>query len=84
MAIQSVFVLRDTKVGAFNKPIFLQNEAVLKRALSDAMRDEHSTISMHPEDYQAYALGTYNEDTGKLEVYAPVHLFNLIDLETDK
>ncbi|AXF52679.1 MAG: nonstructural protein [Microviridae sp.] len=80
MAIQQIYALRDIKVDAFNKPVLLQNRAVLERALIDAIHDEGNTISIHPEDFQAFHLGEYDESTGKITAKPAEHLFNLSDL----
>ena len=76
-----IFAVKDVKTNAFLKPFFVQNEAVMQRAMTDAKNDENSTISMHPEDYQVFKLGTYDDNTGVIEADAPTFKLNVSELE---
>ena len=79
MAQLKIFTLRDVRTEAFNRPMFLQNESVLDRSIRDACQDENSLLSLHPEDYQVYYLGTFDEQTGKIEAQPAEHMFNVIE-----
>ena len=81
MAIHKIYALRDIRTEAYLKPMFLQNLAVLDRALKDAKNDENNLLCLHPEDYQVYALGEYDDSTGKLTPQAPEHLYNIPDIK---
>lgn len=81
MATLKIYALRDIRTEAFNRPMFLQNEAVLDRSIRDAMQDENSLLCSHPEDYQLFELGEYDEETGQITPVAPTHKFNIIDLK---
>lgn len=80
MSVLKVYAIRDVRTQAYLKPVFLQNEAVLDRALRDGLGDENSLFSHHPEDYQVFYLGEYDDSSGKLDVGAPEHMYNLVDL----
>nr|QXN72800.1 MAG: nonstructural protein [Microvirus sp.] len=81
MATLQIYALRDIRTDAYMRPIFLQNQSVLERSLYDALSDENSLLSSHPEDYQVYKLGSFDEQTGKISPIAPEHLFNVINLK---
>lgn len=81
MAMQKIFSVRDVRAAAYLKPVFLPNESVMERAIMDALRDENSLISMHPEDYAVFVLGMYDDNEGRIEAHEPVHLFNVVDLK---
>lgn len=81
MSVLNVYAVRDLRMGAYLKPVFLQNDSVLTRALQDALKDENSLFSWHPEDYQVFRLGAYDDGDGTLDVHAPEHMFNLIDIQ---
>lgn len=83
MALLNIYTLRDTRTEAFHRPFFLQNRAVLERAIHDALSDENNMICLHPEDYQIYSLGTYDERTGEITPTPATHLFNAIDVKGD-
>lgn len=83
MAIFKVYALRDVRTEAFHRPMFLQNDAVLDRSIRDAMEDEHNLLCTHPEDYQVYRLGEFDDSNGKLAAIPPEHMFNVIDLRKE-
>lgn len=77
MAILKVYSLRDVRTEAFMRPMFVQNQKVIERVMEDGLRDESSNLSRHPEDYQLYYLGEFDEDTGKIDSVPPEFLFNV-------
>lgn len=79
--ITQIYTIRDVRTQAYIRPFFLQNDAVMKRALIDALNDENSTFSIHPEDYACYHVGQFDDTTGILETHEPIHQFNLPDLQ---
>lgn len=85
MLIHNLYVLRDVKVGAFNKPIALENQAVLERALKLSCNDPEHPFHNNPEDYQVYFVGTYDSTTGEIDAAPPEFLFNVSEFkETEK
>jgi hypothetical protein len=76
-----IYAIRDVRTEAFLKPMFLQNAAVLERALLDARNDENSTLSMHPQDYQVFKLGTYDDNSGEIWAEEPTFMFNVIEVK---
>lgn len=72
--MHAVFAVRDTCVGAFHLPMFFQNNAAAVRALGDAVNTpgKENAYYQHPEHYQLYAVGAFNDETGELEPIAPV------------
>ena len=79
----NVYAIKDVRTEAFLKPFFVQNEAVMRRAVFDASRDENNTMSIHPEDYQVFELGTYDDNTGEISAVPPKFLFNVVDLHKE-
>nr|QJB20106.1 MAG: nonstructural protein [Microvirus sp.] len=68
-----IYSVRDTCVGAFLLPMFFQNSAAAVRALGDAVNKpgEDNQFFQHPEHYQLYALGEFDEDSGSLVPVPP-------------
>ena len=64
-----IFAVKDVRTEAFMRPFFVQNHAVLQRAILDAKNDEHNTISFHPEDYQVFELGEYDDGDGAIRLF---------------
>lgn len=63
-----IFAVRDTCVGAFLMPMFFPNRAGCVRALGDAVNkpSEESQFFQHPEHFQLYEIGEYDDDVGMI------------------
>lgn len=61
-----IYALRDTKVAAFLAPFTAPNNEVAKRLVIDAMDNPESVISKHPEDFNLFCLGHFDEQTGEI------------------
>lgn len=68
MTTHAIFAVRDTCVGAFLMPWFFQNRAAAVRALGDVVNKpgEDNQFYAHPEHYQLYELGVYDDADGIL------------------
>ena len=69
----SIFAVRDTCVGSFLLPMFFQNRAAAVRALGDAVNrpEKDNNLHQHPEHYQLYFIGGFDDETGLIESNAP-------------
>lgn len=58
-----ICAVRDRAVDAFGQPFFCkhQNEAV--RSFTDEVNREGSVFYAHPDDYDLYSIGTYDDAT---------------------
>lgn len=72
--IHECFAVRDTCVGAYNMPMFFQNAAAAVRALGDAVNraKEDNAYYQHPEHYQLWHIGSFNDDDGQFLPIPPV------------
>lgn len=57
----------DVKVAAFSPPMFVRSKAEAIRSFLDATSDPNIAISKHPGDYQLFCLGSFDDQTGRLE-----------------
>lgn len=55
----------------FGVPFFSINDATARRLFSDLVRDPRSSIYQHPGDYLLYLVGTFVDDTGKIDSIIP-------------
>lgn len=62
--MKQVFVVKDLAVQAYGLPIFQATAAEAMRSFTDACNQPDSIIAKHPEDYELYYIGTYDEQTG--------------------
>ena len=77
-----VFTVRDSKAEAYLNPFYVQNESLAVRAMKDCINDENHSFAKHIEDYALYALGTYDDVSGKFDLLdAPSHVANLVELK---
>lgn len=70
--IQKVFGVFDLKAAAYLQPFFSCNPGSAIRAFGDAVRDGKSPLAIHPEDYQLFELGSFDDNAGLLVGNSPV------------
>lgn len=56
------------KVAAFMRPFFGMANGQAMRMFGDWVRNPETDISRHPEDYQLFYLGEFDESLGTFEV----------------
>lgn len=64
--MMKVLSVRDRAVDAFGTPIFVQAVGQAVRSFSDEVNREGSPFHAHPEDYDLFLIGDYDEQTGTL------------------
>lgn len=67
----TAFAVYDCKAEAYGMPIFQSNRGLALRSFSDACADMKSPMSMHPEDYALYEIGSYDPNKGLLTDLTP-------------
>lgn len=65
--IYRCYSVRDLKAAAFAPPFFLGRDEVAVRTFSDAIADPSHPMHAHPEDYQLFYLGEFDDETGALQ-----------------
>lgn len=76
--MRKVYAVQDAKAGMFNTPIFLLSDGEALRSFIDACRpgNDQSMLSRHPEDFNLFYIGDYDETEGVLHSAVPYHLAN--------
>lgn len=69
-----VFGVYDLKACAYLQPFFSGNAGSAMRAFGDAVIDGKSPISAHPEDYQLFELGIFDDASGAIVGLIPMKL----------
>jgi hypothetical protein len=64
MAIWTVLSVRDRAIDTFGLPIFVVAAGAGLRSFIDECVRAGSTFALHPEDYDLYRLGTFNDQNG--------------------
>lgn len=75
-----VYAIRDAAIKCFVRPFYARSDAEAVRSVSDVCKDSTHPFSQHPEDYEVYKLGEFDEETGLFAVGAPVGLVSVKSL----
>lgn len=60
-----VYSIYDKQAEMFNLPFFQQTAGLAKRAFFDLVNDSSSTLFKHPEDFELWCLGKFDDLTGE-------------------
>lgn len=66
MVVVAVF---DAAAQAFTVPQFVGHRGIALRSFRDACNVKESAFGKHPEDYDLYEIGSYDDISGLLECY---------------
>lgn len=64
----NVYAIKDRATNAFMTPFFMHAHGQAIRGFSDNINDAKSTASLHPEDYDLWYLGTWDDATGNFQI----------------
>lgn len=79
--IQNIYAIKDTKLGAFTNIFIAENNAIALRQFGDVANNQNTAINKHPDDYELWNVGTWDDETGKPnEAVQTVSLTNAKDL----
>lgn len=66
MTVYIVCAVRDRALDAFMSPIFVPALGLAVRSFSDEVNRKDSPMNAHPDDYDLYQIGTYDDSVGRL------------------
>lgn len=75
-----MYSVKDTKIDAFNRPMFFQNEKHMYASIERTLKDPDSDLARHAADYQLFYLGEFDDVTGVIDGVPPQFLFNAAEL----
>lgn len=67
-----IVAVRDRQLDAFMRPFTAATIGQAVRAFSDEVNRQGSELNQHPEDYELYEIGQFDDDTGALLQPHPV------------
>lgn len=72
--ILKIFLIRDTAVESFLVPMFFPSEGAARRAFGDEVNRvaPDNNLNKHPEHFQLYDAGIYDDATGIISSSVPV------------
>ncbi len=74
-----MFAVHDTKAAAYLQPWFQTTDALAIRNFADCINDKNHNFGRHPEDYNLFLIGEFNDQDAMLETHAPKSLGNGIE-----
>lgn len=83
--MEKVFVVYDSKVEAYLKPMHFKTKGEAIRAVSNALEDEKTMFHKYPEDFTLFEVAEYDELTGTYRQYdARVNVAGLWELKRER
>lgn len=77
-----VFTIRDSKGEFYMQPFFKKSHGEAERDFTLLTQDPQSLVSKFPSDFDLYFLGTFNNETGKLDfVDTPQHIIKATNVK---
>jgi len=69
----NIYSIRDTCVDTYLLPMFFINSAAAVRSLGDVVNkpSEENQFYQHPEHYQLYHIGVFDDENGQIEYNVP-------------
>lgn len=62
-----IFSIHDQKAEYFNTPFFNKTHGEAERNFRTAVQDPKTTLNKHPEDFDLYYMGTYDDQSGEIK-----------------
>ncbi|AXH78030.1 MAG: nonstructural protein [Microviridae sp.] len=76
-----MFSIRDSKGEVFNPPFYKKTHGEAERDFQTLCKDEKSTVNQYPEDFDLYYIGTYDDNSGKIQsLDTPQHLVKAVNV----
>lgn len=69
-----ICVVRDRAVDAFGQPFFVKHVGEAMRSFQDEVNRVGSPFNAHPDDYDLYLLGEYDDSNGAIDPVAATML----------
>lgn len=80
-----IFVIRDSASNSFGIPQFSPAKGVFLRQIGDMVNSgEKSPLSTHPEDFEIFSIGHYDDNTAEVKWSSPVSVMRVKDLIAPK
>jgi hypothetical protein len=76
-----MYVIFDSKAKVYNKPFFMLNDALARRAITDLANDLTTDVGRHPEDFILFTVGEYDDETATLDPIPPQVLARAHELQ---
>lgn len=80
--IVQIFSFYDSKSRTYSNPYAFPNLEVAIRQLQDVMQMPDALFAKHPEDFQLFHLGSFDDELAKFELFpGPQAVLSLVSLK---
>lgn len=62
--MSKIYAIKDQAIEAFSQPFFVQAQGQAVRMFMDETKNEQSQLNKHPQDFELWYLGEFNEQDG--------------------
>lgn len=71
--ILQILVVRDRSADVFGMPTFATAVGIAIRSFADEINrvDNNNVMNRHPDDFDLFSLGTYDDSTGEFTTHKP-------------
>lgn len=69
-----IYSVYDVKTAIYNVPMFAHNAGHVIRVFTDQCDNPDSPYHAHPEDYQLFEVGGWDDHSGEIKTMAKPHL----------
>lgn len=83
--MKHIYAVKDLAVQGFGMPFFVRAKGEALRSFQDEVNGRgqpNSAIQAHPEDYELYSIGHYEEEIGTITATHPELIARAKDLVT--
>ncbi|QCQ84892.1 nonstructural protein [Blackfly microvirus SF02] len=71
--MQKIVLVRDIKANVYGQPMFVNSLGGAIRSFGDEiLKADGNPFALHPEDYELYHYGEYDEATGSITPVSPM------------
>lgn len=64
--ILQIFAIRDRQLNAYMQPFFAPTAGAATRSFRDIVNEQGHALNKHPEDYELWHLGEYDDNNGHI------------------
>lgn len=69
-----IVAIRDNAIQSYAQPVFVPHVGAAIRSFGDEVQKKDTPLGTHPEDYELYLLGEYDDQTGEFDGIRPERL----------
>ena len=59
-----ICTIRDRAADVYGQPVFVSSLGAALRSFGDEINNKESVLSKHPDDYDLYELGEFDDNSG--------------------